>query len=263
MDPINELAEKHYLIVYEDACQAVFGEYKGRYAGTLSIAGGFSFDAEKTMGSDVGGCIVTQDGELAERMRYIGQSRGAEMEPHFGRKHVEPGYAYRMTQSTAAICLGQLETIRDQVAHRDKMARLLTRLVGEVPGVIPLPIPEYMNVYSCWMFGLSIEPDRFECSPEEFARQLADGGIPGAGQGKYYLMPAACTFLEEKARSKVYPYSMPPASREYQYGTACPTARDFLENFIRWSTFCEKYQPEHCELAARIVESVADENRKC
>jgi perosamine synthetase len=55
MDPINELAERHGLIVYEDACQAVFGEYKGRLAGTLASAAGFSFDAEKTMGSDVGG----------------------------------------------------------------------------------------------------------------------------------------------------------------------------------------------------------------
>ena len=42
MDPINELAARHGLIVYEDACQAVFGEYKGRLAGALSKAGGFS-----------------------------------------------------------------------------------------------------------------------------------------------------------------------------------------------------------------------------
>src|ERR1051325_9051685 len=53
MDPINALAERHGLIVYEDVCQAVFGEYKGRLAGTLSRAAGFSFDSEKTMGSDV------------------------------------------------------------------------------------------------------------------------------------------------------------------------------------------------------------------
>jgi dTDP-4-amino-4,6-dideoxygalactose transaminase len=68
MDPINELAHARDLIVYEDACQAVFGEYKGRLAGTLSLAGGFSFDAEKTMGSDVGGCVITDDDELAGRI---------------------------------------------------------------------------------------------------------------------------------------------------------------------------------------------------
>ncbi len=184
------------------------------------------------------------------------------MEPHFGRKHIVPGYAYRMPQCTAAICLAQLEIISEQVAHRDKMARLLTELIAEIPGVTPLPIPDYMNVYSCWMFGISIDPNAFRCSGEEFAQQLAEAGISGAGQGKYYLMPAACTFLEENARNKVYPYSTPPASREYRYSADnCPNARDFLENWVRWSAFCEKYQPEHCELAAKIIHKVAEEQQ--
>ena len=262
MDPINALAEKHGLIVYEDACQAVFGEYKGRFAGTLSTAAGFSFDAEKTMGSDVGGCVVTDDDDLAERLRFVGQSRGAVQEPGYGRRHAVPGYAYRMTQSTAAICLGQLEMIREQVAHRDRMIRLLTDLIAEIPGGRPLPLPEYLTGYAPWMVGMSLDAGAFECSTNEFAEQLADAGIPGAGTGRYYLMPEACTFLEENARAGVYPYSMPPASRKYHYGAdACPTAKAFLETWIRWSTFCEKYQPEHCELAAKIVREVADRNR--
>ncbi|MFQ6096858.1 MAG: DegT/DnrJ/EryC1/StrS family aminotransferase [Armatimonadota bacterium] len=263
MDPINRLAQERGLIVYEDACQAVFGEYKGRLAGTLSKAAGFSFDAEKTLGSDVAGCVVTDDDELAERLRFIGHSRGAEMQAHFGRKHTAPGYAHRMTQCAAAICLAQLETIREQVAHIDEMARLLSRLVAEIPGVTPLPIPDYVNVYSCWMFGMSIDPDAFSCDAEHFAQQLADAGIPGAGQGRYYLMPEACTFLDRYARQKRYPYCTPPASRDYTYGPdTCPTAHQFLRNWIRWSTFCEKYRPEHCERAAQIVREVADRNRR-
>jgi len=262
MDAINALADRHGLIVYEDACQAVFGEYKGRLAGTLSRAAGFSFDAEKTMGSDVGGAIATDDDDLAERVRFIGQSRGAAMQPHFGRLHIAPGYAHRMPNCTAAICLAQLEIIREQVAHRDRMVRLLSDLIGQIPGVTPLGIPDEVNVYSCWMFGLSLEPSAFRCSAERFAEQLVEAGIPGAGVGKYYLMPAACTFLDENARGGVYPYSMPPASREYRYGAGvCPNAEAFLGTWIRWSTFCEKYQPEHCELAARIVRDVAERNR--
>lgn len=263
MDPINTLAKRHGLIVYEDACQAVFGEYKGRLAGTLSRAGGFSFDSEKTMGSDVGGGIVTNDDELAERVRFIGLSRGAVQAPGFGRQHSEPGYAYRMPLCTAALCLAQLEIIREQVARRDKMIRLLSRLVGEIPGVVPLPIPDYMNVYSAWMFGLSLVPDLFRCTTDEFADQLLKAGIAGVGTGRYYLMPMAATFLERNAREKRYPYSMPPASREYRYDErTCPTAWKFVQTWIRWATFCEKYTEEHCELAARIVREVADHNRK-
>lgn len=262
MDPINELAAKRGLIVYEDACQAVLSTYKGRNAGTLAKAAGFSFDSEKTLGSDVGGCVVTDDGELAERLRFIGHSRGAAMKPGFGRLHVEPGYAYRMPLCTAAVSLAQLEIIREQVAQRDRMARLLTRLVAEIPGITPLPIPEYQGIYSCWMFCISIDPRAFSCTSDEFAKQLSEEGIPGAGTGRYYLMPSACTFLEQNARRGVYPYSVPPASREYHYANACPNARAFLENMIRWSSFCEKYQPEHCELAADIIRRVADRNRR-
>lgn len=262
MDPIAALAQRHGLVVYEDACQAVFSEYKGRYAGTLATAAAFSFDAEKTLGSDIGGCIVTDDDELAERVRFVGHSRGAVNAPGFGRQHAVAGYAYRMPHCTAAICLAQLEIIHEQVAQRDRMVRLLSQLVGEVEGATPLPIPDYMNVYSAWMFGFNIDLEQFDCTADEFAADLAAGGIPNAGTGRYYLMPAACTFLEANARAGVYPYSTPPASRQYHYSNACPTATRFLETWIRWSTFCEKYQPEHCELAAQIVRRTADNHRR-
>ena len=263
MDPIVELAGAHDLLVYEDACQAVFGEYNGRLAGTLAHAAGFSFDAEKTMGSDVGGCVVTDDDALAERARFIGHSRGGVQEPGFGRVHEQPGYAYRMPQCTAAICLAQLEIIHEQVAQRDAMVRLLSDLISEVEGVTPLPTPEYMGVYSAWMFGMSLDLEQFACTADEFAAQLVEAGIPGAGTARYYLMPEACTFLQRWAAGRRYPYSQPPASRSYSYGTdTCPTAHTFMDSFIRWSTFCEKYRPEHCELAARIVSDVAEANRR-
>ncbi len=263
MDPINELAEKHGLIVYEDACQAIFSQYKGRLAGTLGTAAGFSFDSEKTMGSDIGGCVVTDDDDLAERVRFYGQSRGAQQEPHFGRRHVALGYAYRMTQCTAAICLAQLEIVREQVVHRDKMVRLLTDLIAEIPGITPIPIPDYLDVYSCWMFGFTINPDQFTCDAEGFAKQVQDAGVPMADIGKMYLMPAACTFLEDMTRSKTYPFSMPPASHEYSFSEDnCPNARDYLENFVYWPTFCEKYTEEICEQVAGVVRAVADRYRR-
>ena len=53
-----------------------------------------------------------------------------------------------------------------------------------------------------------------------------------------------------------------PRTQSRYSADTCPHARDFLENWIRWSTFCEKYQPEHCELAAELVREVAERNRK-
>lgn len=264
MDPIVELARKHNLIVYEDCCQAVMGRYKGRLAGTLAHAAAFSFDPEKTMPSDTGGCVVTNDEQLAKRVRINGQMRGVVSErPDFGRVHDFPGYAYRMPGCTAAICLAQLEIIQDHVAHRDKMIRLLSKLIAEIPGITPLPIPDFVTVYSPWMFSMSLDLKQFRCTSDEFGRQLVNAGIPGAGTARYYVPAVGCAFLAENAKAKKYPYSMPPASREYHYGTdTCPEAWKFVQNWIRWSTFSEKYTEDHCHLAKDIVSAVAEKNRK-
>jgi dTDP-4-amino-4,6-dideoxygalactose transaminase len=261
MDAINALAAKHGIFVIEDCCQAVYGEYKGRLAGTLAGAAAFSFDSEKTMGSDTGGCVITNDDALAERIRFIGQSRAAVMEPHYGRRHSEPGYAFRMPSCTAAITLAQLEIAPENVAKRDRMARLITSHLSEIPGIVPHPIPSYLNVYSCWMMSFSLKPGAFHCSTEEFAMQVGTGGLNGAGMGKYYLMPEALTFLQRNAQNQTYPYSLPPASRTYTYGSAvCPNAEEYLERWIRWVSFCEKYEPHHCERVAEIVREVAERN---
>ena len=194
----------------------------------------------------------------------MGQNRAiVEGPPNFGRTHVAPGYSYRMPECTAAVTLGQLEIVREQVAQRDKMIRLLSKLVGEIPGITPLPIPDYCTVYSAWMFSMSIDPRQFTCTADEFGAQLAAAGIPGASTARYYLLPASLVFLQQYAGQKRYPYSTPPASREYRYGPeVCPTAWKFVQTWIRWATFCEKYTEAHCELARDIIKQVADRNRK-
>jgi len=79
---------------------------------------------------------------------------------------------------------------------------------------------------------------------------------------EYHLLPASLTCTPKSARDATYPYSMPPASRAYTYSVdTCPTARDFTKRSVRWSTFCETYTPEHCELAANLVRHVADRIR--
>ena len=102
----NELAAKRGLIVYEDICQAIFSEYKGRLVGTLGTASAFSLDSEKTFSSDKGGCIATDDDELAEKVRFLSSGRAGVDVPHFGRTHTAFGHAYDMSRMTAAAVLG-------------------------------------------------------------------------------------------------------------------------------------------------------------
>ena len=63
------------------------------------------------------------------------------MVEHFGRVHTVNGFAHRMTQSTAAICLAQLEIIQPQVEKRDRMIRLLSALLNEIPGRVGIADP--------------------------------------------------------------------------------------------------------------------------
>jgi dTDP-4-amino-4,6-dideoxygalactose transaminase len=262
MDPIMELAKKHGLIVIEDACQAVYGRYKGRLAGTIGDVGAFSFDSEKTMGSDIGGCFITNNDELANYARFRCQSRGASMRDGFGREHIVPGSAIRMPNCTAALNLAQLEIIQDNVAVRDKMARLIYSKLKTIKGITPVELPDYLDVYSCWMFGFTIDPELFDCSSDEFGKECSDLGISGLGTARYYFIPEACTFLEENAKNMVYPYSIPPSSRKYTYKDVCPNAREYLDNFLRCTSFCEKYTEEHCEFIYQVVNEVAKRHYK-
>jgi dTDP-4-amino-4,6-dideoxygalactose transaminase len=69
MDRIMAIAEKHGLIVIEDACQGVGGSYKGRKLGTIGRLGAFSFNYYKNMTSGEGGGVATSDAALADRVR--------------------------------------------------------------------------------------------------------------------------------------------------------------------------------------------------
>ena len=72
MDPITEAAQKHNLYVIEDACQAHGAEYKGNKAGSLGIAGCFSFYPGKNLGAyGEAGAVVTNDAGLAEKIRFL------------------------------------------------------------------------------------------------------------------------------------------------------------------------------------------------
>jgi perosamine synthetase len=262
MDPIRELARRHGLILVEDACQATFGKYKGRFAGTLADGAVFSFDSEKTIGSDIGGCLVTDDDRLAQAARLAGHARGAVLREGFGRMHVTPGLALRIPQCTAAMTLAQLEAAPAHIAARDRDARRVLRGLAGIPGIVPLRTPEATDPLSCWMLGFNLEPGVFRCTADEFGRQLDAAGVPGASTARYYLLPEALPFLRERAERRLWPYDPATTNRVHRYAAdTVPRAARFIGSFVRWFTFCEKYTDADCDLAVELVRTVAERNR--
>jgi dTDP-4-amino-4,6-dideoxygalactose transaminase len=261
MGPIMALAERHGLLVIEDVCQAILSRYHSRLAGALGHLSCFSFDSEKTCGGDIGGAVLTDDEDLYRRICNRAIARGGVEQPGFGRAHTYRGFAARIPQCTAATCLANLEILPEQVEQRQRMAVLLDSLLAEIPGIVPYEVPEG-RTHTYWMYGFSVDLARFSCSPADFARQIKEAGLQNAGLGRYYLMPAALTFLAENVARGMYPFSVPPASRRYDYSAASvPNARAFLETWIRW-VWTEKYTEAHVELMAAIIRGVADANRR-
>ncbi|MDW8068669.1 MAG: DegT/DnrJ/EryC1/StrS family aminotransferase [Anaerolineae bacterium] len=132
MDPILEVAERHGLVVIEDACQAHGAEYKGKRVGSFGT-GCFSFYPTKNITTAEGGIITTNDEKLAERCRVIRQ--------HGMRRryyHDELGFNFRMSDVHAAIGLAQLKKLEQFNEKRIANARYLSEhLRGVVVPVVP------------------------------------------------------------------------------------------------------------------------------
>lgn len=72
MDPLLELADRHRLLIIEDAAQALGSRYKGRFAGTFGLAAAFSFYPAKILGCfGDGGAVVTNDDRVARDIRLL------------------------------------------------------------------------------------------------------------------------------------------------------------------------------------------------
>ncbi len=261
MDPLLELAEKHHLIVIEDVCQAIMAQYKGRLAGTLGHVSCFSLDSEKTCGADIGGAILTNDTGIYNRIYNRAIARGAVTRKDFGREHIFRGFAARMPQCTAATALANFEILPDQIIRRQHSAALLDSLIANIPGITPYQVPAE-RAHTYWMYGFSINPTAFSCTPADFATELRAAGIANAGLGRYYLMPVALPFLASQAAQKEYPFSKPPASFNYNYsGDMTPNAKQFLDTWIRW-VWTEKYTDEHIDYLATAIKQTADRYRR-
>lgn len=118
MDPINAIARKHGLKVVEDAAQAHGATYRGRKAGSLGDAAGFSFYPGKNLGClGDGGAVVTHDPQLAEAIRAL-RNYGSEQKYHNQYK----GMNSRLDEIQAAILRVKLQHLDADTKKRRHIA---------------------------------------------------------------------------------------------------------------------------------------------
>jgi perosamine synthetase len=132
MDMIRAIADRHGLVVVEDACQAHGATYRGRMAGSFGH-GAFSLYATKNMTTAEGGFVTTNDDGLADWLRLY-RNQGMRARYQFEML----GYNFRMTDLAAAIGQAQLAKLPRNTARRQALAARYDSAFGELP--IGLPI---------------------------------------------------------------------------------------------------------------------------
>ena len=175
MDDIMDIARRHDLFVIEDAAQAIGAKRNGESAGSFGHAGCFSFYPTKNLGgSGDGGMVVTDDNDLAARLKQL-RNHGEESR----YQHQIVGINGRMDGLQAAVLLTKFRHLDDWNSFRINNAHYYTPLLQNIDGITP-PKEEdgCYHIYHQYVI---------RCTQRDRLRQfLTDREI---GSGIYYPLP--------------------------------------------------------------------------
>jgi len=155
LDPLLDAAARYPgLSVVEDAAESLGSTYKGRPVGAAGLAGCLSFNGNKILTTGGGGMVVTNDAELARRLRSLTtQSRSDPGE----WIHDQVGFNYRLTNPQAALGVAQLEQLDRFVEAKRATARAYTEGLSRLPG-IELCGEQPWAASNFWMYSILLDP---------------------------------------------------------------------------------------------------------
>ena len=137
MKAIGQIAEKHNLLLFEDAAQAHGAEKNGKKAGTFGIAGAFSFYPGKNLGAfGDAGAVLTDDEKLAKKVRALGNYGSIKK-----YQHIYKGVNSRMDELQAAFLSVKLKSLNEWTNERKRIADIYYKEIKNSKIVLP----EYTN----------------------------------------------------------------------------------------------------------------------
>jgi perosamine synthetase len=128
MRRINQIAEKHGLLVIEDAAEAHGSSIEGKKVGSWGHCATFSFYGNKNITTGEGGMITTDDEELYHKLRLL---RDHAMSKEKRYWHETLGFNYRMTNLQAALGCAQMERVEELTAKRKWIFDMYQKYLGE------------------------------------------------------------------------------------------------------------------------------------
>ncbi len=180
LDGVLAVAGEHGLSVLEDAAQAVGAGWRGTKVGAIGTMGTFSFQETKNLSGGEGGALVTNASGLHDIAWSLHNSGRGWTSGTFDFERM--GGNYRMPELTAALLLAQMDRVDDQMAMRDRNARLLTEGLAEIPGLAPTVVDPRVTRHAWHLFQIRYDPAGFGGRErDEFVAALVAEGIPAGG----------------------------------------------------------------------------------
>jgi dTDP-4-amino-4,6-dideoxygalactose transaminase len=133
---IEKVCERYGVVLIEDAAEALGAHHADRACGSFGKAAAFSFNGNKMISTSGGGMLVTDDEQMAQRVRHLA-TQARDSAPHY--QHTERGFNFRMSNLLAAFGRGQLVDLDDRVERRREINRHYRSAFSDLPGVSFMP----------------------------------------------------------------------------------------------------------------------------
>lgn len=164
-EKIQQIAKRHGLKIIEDSAQAHGAVYKGKKTGSLGDASGFSFYPGKNLGClGDGGCVTTNDDELAARIRAIA-NYGSDRKYH----HIYKGINSRLDEFQAAFLDVKLSCLNEDNSRRREISKYYRNNIKNPKIILPKVYDENAHVWHIF----AVRTQR----RDEFQKYLTDNGI--------------------------------------------------------------------------------------
>ena len=178
LDELTELCWDRNIAIMEDASESLGtfyneGKYKGKHTGTIGKLGCLSFNGNKIITTGGGGMILTDDGQLAEKARYL--TTQAKDDP-VRYVHNEIGYNFRLTNIQAALGVAQLEQLPVFLKRKHEIFSQYQTAFDNISGLTLSGVPDYAD-NNHWMNLLQIDKKAYDEDREELMQRLDENGI--------------------------------------------------------------------------------------
>ncbi len=190
MDPILDIAQRHNLLIIEDAAHCIEGWYRGKKVGNIGDMTCFSFYVTKNIVTGEGGMVTTNREDWADKIKIYalhGMSKDAWTRySDEGFKHYQviyPGYKYNMMDIQASLGIHQMKRVGQYLKRREQIWAMYDNAFAELPVIVPAP-PEPDTVHARHLYTLLIDIDRIQITRDEVQQGLYEMNI---GTGIHFI----------------------------------------------------------------------------